>query len=313
MTREYKYKANQWDKFASVRSRPRRILETDSLDYFYPIERQPICSHELVVARGEETIKKILLQTAYKFMLDIANIEVEVINKTAMKIYNKTIDFDFSYELRHDVLSIVVDEAFHAYVALDFISQLINKTNIQPIYESEDIELVVAMMKHMPSLSVAMQPVFELVAICIGENTLTKELFSMTKQDGLNSFFQQVMADHMIDEGRHSNIFRFILTDLWTKIDDDTKTHIGAILPHFIIDYLSHEIQVAFDKRLLSSLDFSDDDIEIIIKDTHQNHSTENLVKINPVIRNILDFIKSCGLLDHQATFQSFKDAHLTT
>jgi hypothetical protein len=121
----YRSKVDRWDKVASVRSRPRRFIgENNTAGYYYPIARQPLCIHPLVQGRGEEDIKFILIQTAYKFMRDIAFVETEIINNTAQKIYSNRFSFKFPLELRLDILSVIIDEAYHAYVALDFIHHL---------------------------------------------------------------------------------------------------------------------------------------------------------------------------------------------
>lgn len=308
----YKTKIDKWDKVASVRSRPRRFIEDNNIEgYYYPIERQPLCIHPLVQARGEEVVKYILIQTAYKFMKDIAFVETEVINNTAQKIYSNRFSFRFPIELRMDILSVIVDEAYHAYVALDFMRQLEDKTGIKPLEKRNVTELSIAIEKFLPSLPADLHEIFELIAICIGENTLTKELFSMAAEPSINKIFHQVMADHMVDEGRHSSIFSLILKELWSTVDERTKNLIGEILPDFLVEYLKSDLTIAYNKKILESLEFSVADIEVILSETHIDTPIKNLRSVNPVMKNIIFIIERSGILDHEQTRNYFKKSML--
>jgi hypothetical protein len=303
----------KWDKFASIRDRPRRLLSDckDRGGYFYPVERQPLAIHPLVVAKGDDVVRQLLIHSAYKFMLDIAYVEVELINNTALKVYNGSIGYAFPENVRNDMLAIIVDEAYHAYVALDWVKQIREETRVEPFYETKEVELGYYMKKYLKKLSASDQHVFELIAICIGENTLTKELFSMTKQPNLNPFFHQIMADHMIDEGRHSSLFRLILRKTWSEISEEQRLSIGEILPDFILDYTSDELHNNFNIGLLKHLGFSSNEIEGVINDTRSLYSGAASIKRNPVIKNIVDMLNLLGVFEHQETRRKFEERNL--
>lgn len=301
-----------WHRIAAIRSRPRRIFcDNDDDGYCYPIARQPICLHNLVVSKGEEMIDRILLQTAYKFMYDIAYVEVELINATALKVYNGSIDLNLPKNVKNDMLSIIVDEAFHAYVAIDFIEQVKNVRKEDIFSIPKSVELKIAMDKFIPKLPKNMQGFFEVVCICLGENTLTKELFEMTKYKSLNPFFHEVMADHMIDEGRHSAFFKKILSFIWFNADDDIKTEVGKILPCFILEYLSSTLRIEWDRELLYFLNFQEEEIDIIIKDIYPPSSNRMISKCNPVAKNLLDVLDRCHILSHKKTASAFREYEL--
>lgn len=308
----YKSKIDRWDKAASVRSRPRRFIEeNNTVGYFYPIARQPLCIHPLIQARGEEDIHFILIQTAYKFMRDIAFVETEIINNTAQKIYSNRFSFKFPLELRLDILSIIIDEAYHAYVALDFMQQLEKRTGIKPLEKDNTTELAIAMEKFAPLLPEDLHDAFEIIAICIGENTLTKELFSMAAESSINQIFHEVMADHMVDEGRHSGIFSLILRELWPALDERAKCLIGAILPDFLINYLNPDLDIAYNKKILEALSFTTEDTDLIIAETHPPIPIKNLKHVNPVMKNILFIIERNGILEHAPTKEAFMECNL--
>ncbi|MCM3468614.1 hypothetical protein M3643_14180, partial [Staphylococcus lugdunensis] len=58
---------DRWEARATVRSRPRRIVEDDELRY-YPLERQPLCAHPAIVDAGDAVRDFVLLQSFYKYI-----------------------------------------------------------------------------------------------------------------------------------------------------------------------------------------------------------------------------------------------------
>src|SRR6056297_2995018 len=113
----------QWEGRATVRARPRRLLP-DSNGYFFPKSRQPLCFHPLIQTLGSDAIDFILIQSAYKFMWDIAQIETNIVNEVAEKIANNRYPIPFPESLTFSALTVLVDESYHAYVARDFMNQL---------------------------------------------------------------------------------------------------------------------------------------------------------------------------------------------
>jgi hypothetical protein len=119
------------------------------------------------------------------------------------------------------------------------------------------------------------------------------------------------MADHMVDEGRHSGIFSLILRELWPALDDRAKCLIGDILPRFLINYLNPDLDIAYNRKILKALAFSTEEIDLILSETHPPIPTQNLKHVNPVMKNILFIIERNGILDHPPTKEAFKNSRL--
>ncbi len=303
----YESKLPSWNKFASVRSRPRRIaLDDQENNYFYPIERTAIYGHPLIQNLTDTWKKYILLQNAYKFMSDIAFVELELINQVAYKLYNGRSRYILPSALRFDLLSVIVDESYHAFVALDFMDQLQAFTGIAPLHLSQEVELGESMQKFSADCPQEYRDIFEIIAICIGENTLTKELFNLTRDTKLNHVFHDVMADHMIDEGRHSNIFSRILQEIWKEIDEDLRLQLGKMLPAFLFDYLKPDLHIEFDKKLLCEVGFQPKESQQIITDSYPEHTASNLKMKNPIFANILAVLTRAKIFEHVPTQKEF-------
>lgn len=308
----YEGKQIFWEKGSSIRTRPRRILsENEECDYYFPISRQPLCIHPSVIALGEASKIYILTQSVYRFMTDIAILETEVVNHGALMVANNKLNIPFADALRHDALSVIIDEAYHAYVAIDFINQIESKTGIKPIPFINEAISAMAIKSIKELLPCSLHDIFELVAICIGEHVLTKDLISIGKETAVSKTFSQVMADHILDEGRHANIFHHILEFLWVYLEEDKKNIIGPYIPLYMMKYLEYtsSIQKDYDFKILSSLSLSSDEITKIMYDTYTEHqyNQEPILKNNPIILNLLQMLERSHVLEHDKTMKAFK------
>jgi hypothetical protein len=301
-----------WDRRSSIRSRPRRILEeSEKNQLFFPIARQPLVIHPLVQKLGKDVAHYILIQTVYKFMFDIAILETEVVNTGALMVANDQLSMGFPPGLRHDALSIIIDEAYHAYVAIDYMDQVTQVTGIKPIEIPKRTAVIDALKFIKVNLDQRLIPLFELIAVCIGEHVLTKDLISIGKDKEVGQFFQDIMADHVLDEGRHATIFAYILDFLWKRLSDGDRDVLGPLLPIFMREYLRPDIQKAYDEKILISLRMNEDEIDRVMKDTYFNSCTIGLNNNNPVIINLITLLQRCHVLDHEKTKTAFKNYNL--
>ncbi|KEY57003.1 diiron oxygenase [Serratia sp. DD3] len=203
----YKTHADTWEQRATIRTRPRRFIENDELS-FYPIERQPLCFDPIIEKLGDEVRDTILLQSLYKYINDIIIFETEIVNKVALDIAKGRFPFDFSFEARYDAMSVVVDEDYHAFVAMDFQNQLEKETGIKPFKVFDEIELSRAIPRAIESLNDSKHKAgMELIAVAISENTVTSDVAAFASDSTVKRSIKGIMADHLADEGRHSKFW----------------------------------------------------------------------------------------------------------
>lgn len=296
-----------WDRKSSIRSRPRRLLNPEQKnEYFYPITRQPLAIHPLIQARGEDAVRFILTHTVYKFMYDIAILETEVVNKGALMIANDHLNLNFPAALRHDALSIIIDEAYHAYVAIDYLNQVEALTGVAVQEIPTNTTVIRAMNLIKEKLPDDVSGLFELIAVCIGEHVLTKDLISIGKDSNVGEFFKVIMADHVLDEGRHAIFFANILEFVWAKMSESQRDCIGAILPEFMREYLRQDIQKDYDTAILRLLGMSEPDINTVINDSYINACNVGLNNNNPVIINLVTLLQRIHVLEHAKTRSAF-------
>ena len=198
--------AERWDRSATIRSRPRLIIEDDANAY-YPPDRQPLTQHPVIASLPDETHEFVLLQSLYKYLNDIIIFETELVNRTAQAIARDTFAFSFPPALRLDALSVVIDEDYHAYVAMDYMQQVEAMTGIAPIALPEGIELSHAISASMEKLPADYRHGMELLGIAIAENTVTAEVAAFAARKDLKRSVKLLMSDHLSDEGRHSRFW----------------------------------------------------------------------------------------------------------
>ena len=315
-TNEYYNHSRQdaWEKKSSIRTRPRRFISEEDImgkenKYLFPLSRQPICVHPIIIGLGEKAKKYILIQSLYKFMMDIAILETEVVNAGALLVANNKLHFDFPYNLRHDAQSVIIDETYHAYVATDFMRQVELMTDVKPLSIPEKASILQAIESVKERIPHDYFNIFFLVAVCIGEHVLTKDLISVGKDETICKAFFEVMSDHVLDEGRHANIFSDIMSWVWEKMTDSERDVIGQSIPEFMKLYLKNEDARSFNYEILKGLKLSESTIDQIIEDTYVSACSPKLDSNNPVLKNLLIMLKRCRVLEHKNTNNAFEKA----
>lgn len=123
--------ADDWEHRATVRTRPRRLLENDD-KLIFPLSRQPLVLSATFVEHCAQWRDFVLVQSFYKYINDVVIFETEIVDRTARSIAKDRFTPPFPLACRYDAMSVVVDEDYHALVALDFLHQTLSMTGIQP-------------------------------------------------------------------------------------------------------------------------------------------------------------------------------------
>lgn len=302
----YKSTNEIWENKSSIRTRPARVFSKDNSFGYYAESRQPLCKHPLITRMNPEDIQFILIQSAYKFMQDIAQTETIFVAKTAHKIAFDQTGFLFPTPIKNDILTVIIDEIYHAYVANDYNRQLYNVTGIEPLAGGEPIHLLDSIEKLKFKISAIHHDLFEVIILCIVENAITSDVISIHKDKRINENFYNVNADHLLDESRHSNVFASLLKIFWQQLIEDEKIHVGSVLPAFIKHYLISDHQKKYDRLILNALNIIDHDIEIILNDSSSKIPESYILENNPMIFNILKMLHKCDIFKHDITKHAF-------
>lgn len=302
---DYQSFAEAWESRATIRSRPRRLLEDDQR-LIYPLSRQPLVLSETFLRECPQQRDFALVQTLYKFINDVVIFETEIVDKTARSIAKNRFAVAFPFACRYDAMTVVVDEDYHALVAMDFMQQTVALTGIEPIQLPDEIELSRAIPAAVALAPEYLRSAVELICVAIAENTVTGDVAAFARDDSVKPSIKGLMADHLLDEGRHSSFWARMVRIYWHTASDADRETIAQILPVFIGHYLTNDIQKSFDLRLIGALPVSE---------TTRHSLREEIAGLafpinrhHPLVGNIVRFFHNSSLLDTPCVQHALRD-----
>ena len=247
-----------------------------------------------------------LVQTLYKFINDVVIFETEIVDKTARSIAKNRFAVAFPFACRYDAMTVVVDEDYHALVAMDFMQQTVAMTGIEPIQLPDEIELSRAIPAAVALAPEHLRSAVELICVAIAENTVTGDVAAFARDDSVKPSIKGLMADHLLDEGRHSSFWARMVRIYWHTASAADRETIAQILPVFIGHYLTNDIQKAFDLRLIDALPVSEatrrslrDEMAGLAFPINRHH---------PLVGNIVKFFHNSSLLDTPCVQHALRD-----
>lgn len=302
---DYQSFADAWESRATIRTRPRRVLENDD-KLIYPLSRQPLVLSETFLRECPEQRDFALVQTLYKFINDVVIFETEIVDKTARSIAKNRFSVAFPFACRYDAMTVVVDEDYHALVAMDFMQQTVAMTGIAPIELPDEIELSRAIPAAVALAPEHLRSAVELICVAIAENTVTGDVAAFAKDDTVKQSIKGLMADHLLDEGRHSGFWARLVRIYWHTASEDDRRCIAQLLPVFIGHYLTNDIQKSFDFRLIDALQISDAARRALKSEVSGLAFPIN--RHHPLVANIVRFFRSSSLLDSPCVQSALSD-----
>ncbi|PJK35494.1 aminobenzoate oxygenase [Pseudomonas sp. S10E 269] len=302
---DYKTIADDWERRATIRTRPRRLLEDDD-KLIYPLCRQPLVLCATFIEHCPQWRDFVLAQSFYKFINDVVIFETEIVDQTARSIAKNRFSVPFPLACRIDAMTIVVDEDYHALVALDFLQQTVAMTGIQPLALPQEIELSRALPAAQAQVPPHLHDAVALIGVAIAENTVTHDVAAFSKDASVKASVRGLMADHLADEGRHAQFWTRLVRLYWQAASADDRDSIAKVLPIFLARYLTNDLQKNFDLQLIDHLDISSplrnalrDEVAALAFPITRQH---------PLMGNILGFLQHSGLLQTPSVAQGLTD-----
>lgn len=296
----------KWYASATVRNSPRIIVPDESKgEYIFPKSRQLLSVHPAVEAKGQEVVNFVLAQSAYQYMYEIGLLETRFVIDCGLNIVNNVIE-GADEEQKLDALTIVIDEGYHAHVALDFIIQMKALTEIEPIEVPQTNGNLSAVNRAMEMLPACVRDDFQLISVTLAEHTLTKDLISIGREKDATRTFTQVMTDHVSDEGRHANYFARMMSAHWARMPEEKRVTIGTMLPAYLDDYLAGDEGRDYDRKILAAAGFDGAEVDAILRDTNDQYLDKLHSYIDITKQNLVKLLQRTGVLDHEPTRAAF-------
>ncbi len=302
---QYQSIADDWERRATIRTRPRRLLENDG-KLIYPLCRQPLVLSATFLEQCPQWRDFVLVQSFYKFINDVVIFETELVDKTARNIAKGRFSLPFPLACRVDAMTVVVDEDYHALVALDFLQQTVAMTGIQPVDLPGQIELSRALPAAQALVPTHLRDAVELIGVAMAENTVTHDVAAFANDSSVKASVRGLMADHLFDEGRHAQFWTRLVRLYWQTASEQDRDSIAQALPVFLENYLTNDLQKAFDLQLIDCLDIGtrvrdalrDEVAALAFPITHQH----------PLLTNITGFLQRSGLLQTPSVAKALGD-----
>ena len=286
--------AHDWERRATIRTRPRRLLENDD-KLIYPATRQPLVLSATFLEHCPQWRDFVLVQSLYKFINDVVIFETEIVDRTARRIAKNHFDRPFPLACRIDAMTVVVDEDYHALVALDVLQQTVQMTGIQPLERPDQIELSRALPAAQARVPTHLYDAVELIAVAIAENTVTQDVAAFSRDNSVKASIRGLMADHLFDEGRHAQFWTRLVRLYWQTTSTDDRDCIAQALPTFLAHYLNNDLQKGFDLQLIEHLPVSAATRQALREEV--DAQAFPITHHHPLIGNISGFLHNSGLL----------------
>ncbi|ELS40581.1 diiron oxygenase [Pseudomonas syringae] len=294
-----------WEGRATIRTRPRRMVENDD-KLIYPLSRQPLVLSDTFTRECAHLRDYALVQSLYKFINDVVIFETEIVDRTARSIAKDHFTIRFPFACRYDAMTVVVDEDYHALVAMDFMQQTIALTGIEPIPLPDEIELSRAIPAALALAPEHLGSAVELICVAIAENTVTNDVAAFAKDESVKQSVKGLMADHLLDEGRHSGFWARLVRIYWHTAPQQDRESIARIMPVFIAQYLTNDIQNGFDFTLIDHLQVPDTIKHALREETRAVSFPVN--RHHPLVANIVRFFKNSSMLDDPCVQRALAD-----
>lgn len=228
----------QWDNRAMVR---RRISTSgQAIDaatgFFFKPELVPALWHPTVRGMGANIAQQLQALHLYRYLDYTEILELQIVNVALLEI----IKAGFPRALKHDAYKVYTDEGYHALMALELQQQIEAQTGIQRI-ELPFPSSIDKTRRHVESLPPRLQGHGLIAAAAVNEMLISANL-AQADDPALIPVVRSMIHDHAIDEAVHSLFFSKVFIHLWTGLADDSKIHIGKLLPAFIKTFLEVDI-----------------------------------------------------------------------
>lgn len=302
---DYRSFIDAWEGRATIRTRPRRLLENDD-KLIYPLSRQPLVLSETFIRECPQLRDYALVQSLYKFINDVVIFETEIVDKTARGIAKGHFAIRFPFACRYDAMTVVVDEDYHALVAMDFMQQTIAMTGIEPIALPDEIELSRAIPSALALAPEHLRSAVELICVAVAENTVTNDVAAFARDDSVKQSVKGLMADHLLDEGRHSGFWTRLVRIYWHTAPAADRECIAQILPIFITQYLTNDIQNAFNFTLIEQLAVAEP-VKQALRTQTQAMSFP-ISRQHPLVGNIMRFFGASSMLHDPCVAHALAD-----
>ena len=294
---------DKWESRSSIRTRPRKLIDFNLAGNFFPHDKQVILLLPEIKSLGEGFAKDILVQSLYKYLNDIVTLESKLFYSVCSKVIDDQLVVNYSSQDKLNAHTVIIDEYYHIYVARDMILQLEQHfTNLTKFdYPMSDSYHAIDTIKN--RLPPKYRDMFEIIAVCIFETTLVRELVEFFNSPDVHPSIKYYVNDHMNDEAKHYGFFYDLLCHTWSNLPDDYRNTIGSNLAEFVKLYLNIESEKQFNLQLLNYYLKDHKAANMLIDKMYHGFDITSDI---PIVKNVLNVLKTSGIMDFTPVKKQF-------
>lgn len=298
----------KWESRSSVRTRPRKTIDFSLAGDFFPVEKQDLFLLPEVRALEKQTQQNIQLLMLYKYLEDIIQLETQCIYRACDTIMNKKTPVIYSDIIKRNASTVIIDEYYHVYIAYDLLAQLRVKFPYLPDLNNNFSDAMHAILTIKAVLHEKYHSIFEILAVCIFETTLLRELVTYFDSKTVHPIIKYYINDHMNDEAKHYEFFYELLCYTWSNLPEDYKQNIGSQLGDFLILYLNVQSRVTYNTNVLAWVLDDRTKSKSLVEKLYQGFKLSPKL---PIVKNVLSVLTKSGVLSHDVVRKSFERSGL--
>jgi hypothetical protein len=304
----YRSRFHDWDARSAVRAKPLpncTARETASSLYFTP-ELVPAANHPLVLARGEEAVRQLLVFHLLGHLEFTDILENEVVTPVAYMIARRQVGLAIPATMLVDARRIVVDETHHALMAASLIQDIAATSGVPALPAGRPsflVELEEIKAAHDRDLA----PLLMLFFAIVSETLITRTLTRIPDDERVVTGVRTFLKDHLDDEARHHVFFSDLLARCWPQLKPSQRAVVGPLLPRFITMFLRPDpAEVGTWLRLLGLPQCM---VGRVVDEAYSSVRTASVIRSNA--QSTLRQMRRAGVFEDARTADAFGNAGL--
>ncbi|MDI6102288.1 diiron oxygenase [Actinoplanes sp. NEAU-A12] len=303
----YDSRFDHWEKRASVRSRPSRILEYGDADALYfPPELIPAVGHPIVREKGDAVARELLVRRLYQYLDFTTELEEIAVIPVVSKISRRRSGLELPAGMQSDAFKILTDEAWHAQFSHELALQVEQQTGV-PVGTPVPPAFLRRLDDVRRRLPAEVRGAETLMFAVVSETLISGILAHLPNDDRLPAAVRDQVRDHAEDEGRHHVYFRSVLRHLWPALTSRAHREIGPYIPEMIYAFL--EPDYAAVGGSLRAVGLSEVEAEQVVSESWPRRRVA--ADVAGGARSIVKYLGEVGVLDDARTRDAFLAAGL--
>jgi hypothetical protein len=284
-----------WHQRASVRSRPRRLVDgqlSAGKLVCFPPELTPFVHSPLLTSAHPAIVRDGLTQQLFSYLHFTDRLEHEIVNRVVRRIATGMPGLCVPVETRMDAYKIYCDEAYHSLFSADLMFQIeaASEFRFEPGSGHPALD---AFYREVAAVEAPARPWFELFFVVVSETLISGSLLRIPHAEDVIPAVREMVADHAEDESRHHAFFARLCRSAWPQVPENLKIRVGRALPRFIISFLTPDYPAI---RAFLRRHFTEAQTQTVIEECYRPDYV--LAEARAASRTTLRVLREAGVFD---------------